>query len=311
MIGRSTLRERNNPKSHPSKKGLASQTARIKKDRSILRSMKLLLGQLSPELGDKEKNVEKMKQTVEGREADLAFFGELFLTGYMCRGEFTRLAESVDGESVRVMSKISEENNTHIMFGMPELDEKTKIIYNSSVLVSPNGKTQVYRKLHLATFGPFEEQLYFGKGSELQLFETGIARIGPIICFDTFFPELSKYYALKGADMIACISAGPSSSKPMFETVLPARAVENTVFVLYCNLVGTELNMVFHGGSFVVGPRGDEKAKGKYYEEDIIECEIDLKELPASREARPTIRDTRFDVLSKIQEFAPSDTLER
>jgi predicted amidohydrolase len=251
-----------------------------------------------------------MKETVEGREADLAFFGELFLTGYMCRSDFARLAEPIDGESVKALSSISGENGTHVMFGMPELDKKTKTIYNSAVLVSPNGKAQVYRKLHLATFGPFEEQLYFGKGTELPLFETEIARIGPIICFDAFFPELSKYYALKGADLIACISAGPSSSKPMFETVLPARAVENTVFVLYCNLVGTELNVVFHGGSFVIGPRGDEKAKGRYYEEDVIKCEIDLKELPASREARPTIRDTRFDVLSRIQEFGGSDTLE-
>jgi predicted amidohydrolase len=272
--------------------------------------MKILLGQLAPELGDKEKNIHRIRETVAGREADLAFFGELFLTGYMCRSNFARLAEPIDGSSVKEISSISRETGTHIMFGMPELDERTRTIYNSAVLASPNGETQVYRKLHLATFGPFEEQLYFGRGDELPIFETGIGRIGPIICFDTFFPELSKYYALEGADLIACISAGPSSSKPMFETVLPARAVENTVFVLYCNLVGTELNVVFHGGSFVVGPRGDEKAKGMYYEEDIIECEIDLSELPASREARPTIRDTRFDVLRKIEGFGPEDPLE-
>lgn len=272
--------------------------------------MRILLGQLAPELGNKDRNIQRMKEAVEGKDVDVAFFGELFLTGYMCRSDFTRLAEPIGGDSVEALKKVSEDNGTHIMFGMPELDEKTKTIYNSAVLVSPNEDTQVYRKLHLATFGPFEEQLYFGRGTELPLFETDVGRIGPIICFDTFFPELSKYYALKGADLIACISAGPSSSKPMFETVLPARAVENTVFVLYCNLVGTELNVVFHGGSFVVGPRGDEKAKGKYYEEDIIECEIDLKELPASREARPTIRDTRFDVLSRIREFGGSDTLE-
>lgn len=272
--------------------------------------MRILLGQLSPELGNKLENIQKMERAVKGRDVDIAFFGELFLTGYMCRSDFTRLAEPIDGDSVEAIKRISENNGTYVMFGMPELDEKTKVIYNSCVLVSPNGGTQVYRKLHLATFGPFEEQLYFGRGKELPLFETDVGRIGPIICFDTFFPELSKYYALKGADLIACISAGPSSSKPMFETVLPARAVENTVFVLYCNLVGTELNMVFHGGSFVIGPRGDEKAKAKYYEEDILECELDLKELPASREARPTIRDTRFDVLSKIQEFGGSDVLE-
>lgn len=272
--------------------------------------MKILLGQLAPELGDKLENIRKIERTLNGRKAEIALFGELFLTGYMCRSDFIRLAETIEGDSVEALRKISKDSGTHIMFGMPELDEKTKVIYNSAVLISPDGKTQVYRKLHLATFGPFEEQLYFGKGKDLPIFETDVGRIGPIICFDTFFPELSKYYALKGADLIACISASPSSSRPMFENVLPSRAVENTVFVLYCNLVGTELNMVFHGGSLVIGPRGDEKARAKYYEEDVIECEIDLKELPASREARPTIRDTRFDVLSRIQEFGGSDMLE-
>jgi len=272
--------------------------------------MKILLGQLAPELGDKEKNVGKIRRALEGKKVDLALFGELFLTGYMVRTDTTRLAESIDGESVNAIKEIAGSSGAHILFGMPELDEKTKVVYNSAVLVSPNGETNVYRKLHLATFGPFEEQLYFGKGKDLPLFETDIGRIGAIICFDSFFPELSKVYALQGADIIACISGSPSSSRPMFEAVLPARAVENTVFVLYCNLVGTELNMVYHGGSFVIGPRGDEKVKGKYYEEELVECEIDLGELPASREARPTIRDTRFDVLREIEGFEPKDTLE-
>ncbi|TET89826.1 MAG: carbon-nitrogen hydrolase family protein [Methanomassiliicoccales archaeon] len=267
--------------------------------------MKVLLGQLTPELGNKKKNVQRIEETVQGGQADLALFGETFLTGYMCRSDFKRLAEPIHGESVRSVSKIAESTGTHIIFGMPELDEKTKVIYNSSVLVSPDGGVQVYRKLHLATFGPFEEGLYFGKGNELSLFETDIGRIGPLICFDSFFPELAKVYALQGADILTVISASPSTSGPMFEKVIPARAVENTVFVLYCNLVGTELNVVFHGGSLVLGPRGDEKAKGKYYEEDVIECEIDLKEIPPSREMRPTIRETRFDVMRKIESFAP------
>lgn len=285
-------------------------TIRIKKGADILSLMKVLLGQLAPELGEKEKNVGKMKGALEGRDVDLALFGELFLTGYMVRTDTARLAETIDGESVSAVKDIASSSGAHILFGMPELDEKTKVVYNSAVLVTPKRETRVYRKLHLATFGPFEEQLYFGRGKDLCPFQTDIGSIGPIICFDSFFPELSKVYALQGADIIACISGSPSSSRPMFEAVLPARAIENTIFVLYCNLVGTELNMVYHGGSFVIGPRGDEKAKGKYYEEDLIECDIDLGELPASREARPTIRDTRFDVLRKIEGFGPEDRLE-
>ncbi|MEE8182649.1 MAG: nitrilase-related carbon-nitrogen hydrolase, partial [Thermoplasmata archaeon] len=75
------------------------------------------------------------------------------------------------------------------------------------------------------------------------------------------------------------------------------------LFFVYSNLVGTEKNMVFFGGSAVVGPRGDEKVKAEEYGEDVARCDIDLKELEKARQHRPVVRDTRFDVLSRIPEF--------
>ena len=125
-------------------------------------------------------------------------------------------------------------------------------------------------------------------------------KVGIIVCFDIFFPELAKYYALSGADMLVCISASPSVTRPFFESMMVARAIENTIFVAYANLVGPEKNLVFWGGDALIGPRGDIIAKGDVFEEGIVETEVDLKLLEVARQFRPTIKESREDVFRSI-----------
>ena len=270
--------------------------------------MKLALAQLSPVLGDKEKNVDIITKTVEKLDADLVVFGELFLTGYMCRDNLTKLAEPLDGESVKRIAKIAKENDSHIVFGMPEQGKEVRgEVFNSSVLVCPDERVERYRKMHLVNFGPFEEYHYFGVGSEVPVFETKLGRIGMLICYDVFFPELSKILVLKGADLLVHISASPSTTRIFFEKVIEARAIENATFFSYTNLVGTELNLVFWGGNSVIGPRGDIKAKGEYFKEGVVECEIDLSELKIAREFRPTIRDTRIELFGELKRLLEGD----
>lgn len=274
----------------------------------VVMELKLALAQLSPVLGDKKKNLDIIKEAVKKSESDLVVFGELFLTGYMCRDNLTKLAEPLDGDSVKRIAKMAREHDTHIVFGMPERSKEVQgQTFNSAVLVYPNERVERYRKLHLANFGPFEEHLYFAKGNELPVFDTSYGKIAMLICFDCFFPELSKIYTLKGADVLVCISASPSSTRIFFEKIIVARALENTVFFTYTNLVGTELNMVFWGGNTVIGPRGDEKAKGEYFKEDIVSCEIDLNEMNLAREHRPTIRETRIELFNELKRHLEGD----
>lgn len=270
--------------------------------------MKMSLAQLAPELGDKEKNLETMAEAVKNADSDIVVFGELFLTGYMCRDNLPKLAETLEGPSVKRVIDIAQEHDAHIVFGMPERDTKVAgQVYNSAVLVSPDERVERYRKMHLANFGPFEEHLYFTRGVELPVFDTKLGKIGMLICFDCFFPEVSKIYALKGADMLVCISASPSATRTFFEKIIVARALENTIFFTYTNLVGTELNIVFWGGNTVIGPRGDEKAKGEYFKDGIVSCDIDLKELNVAREYRPTIRETRPELFNELKNLLAQD----
>jgi predicted amidohydrolase len=257
--------------------------------------MKAALAQLAPALQNKEKNLKKLERVVALAEADLVLAGEMYLTGYMARDAFPRLAEPIDGPSVKAALKIAEEHRTYLIFGMPERQAGTHRLYNTSVMALPDGRVASYRKIYPANFGPFEEGLYFGRGNELTLVDTKLGKIGLLICYDSFFPELAKAYAMKGADLLAIISASPATSKPFFDRILPARAIENAVYVLYSNLVGTELNMVFQGGTQAIGPRGEDLGKAKDFEEETIFADVDLRDVKTARTFRPTLRDTRME----------------
>jgi len=267
--------------------------------------VKIALGQLASAVGRKEENLKKLAESVQSAQADLFLAGELFLTGYMARDAFLGLAESLDGPSMKAVARVAEEHGTHIVFGMPEREAGTKRLFNTSVLVAPDGRIASYRKVHPANFGPFEEGLYFARGSELTLVDTKLGKIGLLICYDAFFPELAKAYALKGADLLAIISAAPATSKPLFDKVLPARAIENGLFLLYANLVGTELNMVFQGGTQALGPRGEDLARAKDFQEEVITATLDIRDVPAARGFRPTLRDTRPEFWEPVAPSVP------
>lgn len=273
--------------------------------------MRAALAQLAPVLGNKEKNLAKLEKAVSKSKADLVLAGELYLTGYMARDSFARLAEPLDGPSVAAVRKISEEHGAHIVFGMPEQDPGTRRLFNSSILVAPDGRAVAYRKVYPANFGPFEEGLYFGRGEELPLVDTKLGKIGLLICYDSFFPELAKAYALKGADLLAIISASPATSKPFFDRILPARAIENALFVLYANLVGTELNVVFQGGTQAIGPRGEELGRASDFREGTVAVDLDLRDVKTARPFRPTIRDTRREMWEPVAPHVPVREISR
>ena len=264
--------------------------------------MKICLANINPKVGNKKKNIRKMEKIIDGEDADLYVFGEMSLTGYICREEVFSLAEEKDGESIKTMQEIAKEKKCNIIFGMPVM-ERQGIVYNSAVLVQPDG-VGIYNKNFLANFGPFEEKFYFAEGKDAEVFKTKHCNIGMCICYDIFFPEIAKSLALNGADLIVCISASPTISKDYFERVLPARAIENTAFVAYCNLVGEEEGLTFWGGSQIYSPKGDLMGKAAYMKEDYIIQEIDFQQLREARIARPTLRDSKPEIFFDLYNAA-------
>jgi 5-aminopentanamidase len=267
--------------------------------------MKLALISARPAMGDKEKNIQLMERYIKKTNADFYVFGEYFLTGDRCKDEYRELAESVNGPSIQRLKKIAQTKHCHLVFGMPLKDEQVNgLLYNAAVMIHPNGTVNVYKKWFLPTSGPFEEKIFFDQGEELPVFQTEFGKIGLLICYDVNFPELSKALSLQGADLLICISASPSVTRKYFETLLPARALENTVFVVYVNLAGSQEDLIYWGGSQAYDPLGNLLIKAPYIKESIVTCDINLKTLESARARRPVLRDIRPEIYLDLYQFS-------
>jgi len=267
--------------------------------------MKLALISAQPSIANKTKNIQIMEKYINKKKANIYIFGEYFLSGDRCKDEFRDLAEPLNGPSIQFLKKIAKNKQCYIVFGMPTKDNKVDgLIYNTSVLIHPNGTVNAYKKWFLPTAGPFEEKIFFDQGEELPIFNTAFGKIGLLICYDLYFPELAKALTLQGAELLICISASPSTTRKYFETLLPARALENTVFVAYVNLAGNQEDLIYWAGSQVYDPLGNLIIKAPYFTESIITCDINLKQLEPARAQRPVLRDIRPEIYQDLYQFS-------
>ena len=271
--------------------------------------MKIATISMRPKIADKKANLKKMTNYIEKHKADFYVFGETTLTGYRIKDEIRNLAEPINGPSVNHMKKIAKKTKSYIVFGMPTLDDKVKgLIHNSAILIHPDGKVDSYNKWFLPTFGPFEEKIFFNEGEEVNIFKTKFGKVGLIVCYDIFFPELCKAYALQGADIIICLSATPTVNRKYFETLIPARAVENTVFFVYVNIVGTQEDLVFFGGAQIYDPLGNLVIKAPYLKESIQVTDLDLNKIKLARANRPVLRDIRPQIYNDLYDYSRHHT---
>ena len=266
------------------------------------------LAQISCKVGDKDYNIRKIERYIKQakkNQASLIVFPELALTGYSCRDLVYELAEPIPGPSVYRLETIAKKENMHIVLGMLEKSGKaTNVLYNTAVLISPKGFIGKYQKMHLPTHSVFEEKRYFRGGYQTPVFDTSIGKLGLIICYDVFFPEITRLLRLKGAQLVICISASPSVRRGFFEVLTTARALENTMFLAYVNLVGIEDGLQFWGGSRMIAPSGKIIAQAKYDEDDIVAAQIDYSDINRVGVFVPMLRDLRPELFDSLKEQA-------
>ena len=270
--------------------------------------IKIALAQISSKRESKEANfqkIEKLTIKAKAQGADLVIFPEMSLTGYVIHDQVYELAETIPGPTVEKAEMLAKKTGVHIIFGMPELSEKTQAtVFNTAVFVGPQGLIGKYRKMYLPTHSVFEEKRYFRPGYQTAVFQTDLGNVGLCICYDIFFPEVLRLIRLKGAQLIVCISASPAVRRSYFETLTCARAIENTAYVAYVNLAGVQDGLQFWGGSRLVSPNGDVLAKAKYDEEDFLTCEVDFSDLRTAETFIPALRDLRPELFDKLKEYA-------
>lgn len=263
--------------------------------------MRAALVQAHPTLGNVEKNAERAALAVRESDADLVVLPELFLSGYALGDLWRENAQDLDGPALATVADACQETGRWCVVGTPRHSEVRGVIHNSAILLSPRGVEGWYDKLHLPTFSVFEEGLHFGPGHDLPIFDTPFGRLGLNICYDLFFPEVTKALALAGADILVTISASPVISRAYFEAIFAARAIETTSWLLYTNLVGRQDQVPFWGGAQAWGPRGDRKVRGPDHEEATTYVDVDLAEVEEARLKRPVLRDTRGEVLDLLR----------
>lgn len=231
--------------------------------------------QFDPQFGEVEKNLDVVTAKLEQTEADLIVLPELFASGYqfLSEEEAQRLAEPVpDGPTVRRLVDIAKRRKMHLVAGLPE--RSVARCYNSAVIVGPSGFLGCYRKTHLF----YEETQFFAPGdSGFSVWDIGRAKIGVMICFDWYYPEAARTLAVQGADIIC----HPSNLVlPNCPDSMPVRCLENRVFAVTCNRIGSEARggkerLTYIGQSEVVTPKGVIQHRASCDQEELAVVEIE------------------------------------
>jgi predicted amidohydrolase len=237
--------------------------------------MRVGIYQNCPVFGQVKLNVEQTVNDLSRVDADLLVLPELFNTGYqfVSREETADMAEEVPlGKTCQAMMRLARDRNVFLVFGLAERDRKG--IYNSAGIVGPQGFVGRYRKTHLFD----EEKLFFDPGGTgFRVFDIGLARIGVMICFDWLFPESARILALRGADII-CHPA--NLVLPYCQKAMVTRSLENGVFTVTANRVGTESRgdkgpLTFTGGSQIVDNLGSILTELDHNKTGVIVTDID------------------------------------
>jgi len=221
--------------------------------------------QMDPKLGNLAQNRSKICALFEeavGAGAQLVVFPECALSGYGFADEAQAwlAAEPVPGPTVAALHALCVEHadasgGPYLVVGLLErVPQREGKVYNSAVLIGPEGLVGLYRKAHLPLLGV--DRFAVPGDTGFCVWDTAIGRIGLVICYDLRFPEAMRVLALAGADMVALPTNWPDGSQNAPQFVTRTRALENRVFLLACNRCGEESGFWFFGQSQITDPQG-------------------------------------------------------
>ena len=257
-------------------------------------------------------------RTAAAQGAEVVCLQELFASRYFCQTEDTRffdLAETIPGPSTQACAAVAKELGVVVI--APVFERRASGLYhNSAAVIDVTGElVGLYRKLHIPDDPQYYEKFYFAPGDlGYQVFDTSVARIGVLICWDQWYPEAARLTALQGAEIICYPTAigwlaadrddeGPAQIDA-WRTIQRSHAIANGVYVAAANRVGhegeTSKGIEFWGGSFVCDPRGQIVAEAAADRNEVVVVECSRRVLEEQRRAWPFLRDRRIDTYAPI-----------
>ena len=267
--------------------------------------------QMNPQIGNREANLKNTLRLIDeaaDHGADLIVLPELCNTGYAFASlqELDAAAEPVPGgHTTETWLEKAIQKKIYIAAGIAE--KEGTHIYNSAVVIGPEGFIGTYRKNHLW----YNEKLFFQPGNlGFPIFDLPFGKLGIQICYDFFFMEGTRILALKGADIIAVPTNWPTGSNTWDERgycMGDYRAMVNSnankVYIACSNRIGDERGISFKGGSIITGPGGWPLAGPAAQDKEVIlYADIDIMEGRKERllNLDESIKDRREDLYDNL-----------
>ena len=226
-------------------------------------------------IGDNLEQAGRWVRQAKDAGAELVCFPEMNITGYGNLAEIADTAQTTNGPACRRLSSLAAETGMLILAGMAEANPEGKP-FASHCVFQPDGGILIYRKLHLAP----PEKPFFSAGSRIPVFTFKQTCFGIQLCYDAHFPELSTHMAAQGAEVIFYPHASPRgdalTKHHSWMRHLPARAFDNSIYVVACNQIGANgRGLQFPGNAVAIDPAGNVMANRLEKREGLLV--LDLK----------------------------------
>ena len=267
-----------------------------------MRTFRLALAQINPTVGDLDGNAGKIIRLIEearAQGADLVAFPEMAIPGYPA--EDLLFKPSFIQANLKAMRRVvAASTDIAVAVGFADADSD---IYNACAVAYQGELAGVYHKMYLPTYGVFDEDRYFKRGTLCPVYTINGARVGVNICEDIWYP--SGPLAVQrdaGAEVIVNINASPyhAGKRSYRERMVATRATDNGLYVAYLNAVGGQDELVFDGGSLIFDQAGELVARGKEFQEDLVVADLDIGAVFRSRLHDPRPRKENPAILQEI-----------
>ncbi|HEX5826257.1 MAG TPA: nitrilase-related carbon-nitrogen hydrolase [Candidatus Limnocylindrales bacterium] len=277
-----------------------------------MQPLRIALAQVAPRLGDLAANLDRHHELLGAARdggAGLVVFPELGLTGYLLQDLAAEVAMRLDDPRLAALAAETAGGISAVVSFVEESGDHRLFI--AAALLEDGTLRHVHRKVHLPTYGLFDERRFFAQGQMLRAAPSRLGvGLGLAVCEDFWHLSTPQLLALDGAQVLINVSSSPGrdlaathevglGTASSWRTLMRAYAQLTTSFVVFCNRVGVDESFSFWGGSEVIGPTGAAVFSAPMFDEGLFFADVDLADVRRERIALPLLRDERPELVAR------------
>ncbi len=279
-----------------------------------MQPIRIALAQVAPRLGDLGHNLIRHAELIRearGAGAGLVVFPELGLTGYLLQDLAAEVAMRLDDPRLAALAAETDGCSAVVSFVEESGDHR---LFIAAALLEDGRVRHVHRKVHLPTYGLFDERRFFAAGDAVRAVPSRLGvGVGLAVCEDFWHLGIAQVLALDGAQLLVNVSSSPGrdlaathaeglGTAASWRSLLRTYAQLTTSVVVFCNRVGVDESISFWGGSEVIGPGGETMVRAPLYDEALVYADVAPADVRRERIALPLLRDERPELL--VRELA-------